>query len=304
MMNAIQSAWRDQAIWSEVASQLKASLTKWRTRAAVAGLCGAFLETLAASLSMFDARLAWLRPVLALTGAVVLAAVPYIVTKQTSKERIAEWVRARSTSEALKEVIFRFLLRAPPFDAQSSESDLIQRCEEIKGKARDLNIYAATIEPPSQSRSHALKVDEYVSDRVNDQIDGFYRPKGREKALAANRLHRWEFGLGLLAVVLGAMASAAETVDLPMLAVLGPWVAVVTTAGAAVSAHLAAVRYDHDAIIYFGTAERLTALRDKWSANPNRMDAAAIAKFVDECEHAISSENESWLAGHTKNQEG
>jgi len=55
-------------------------------------------------------------------------------------------------------------------------------------------------------------------------------------------------------------------------------------------------RYDHEAIIYFGTADRLTAVRDTWLSEPNRMDPARVARFVDDCEHAISTENEAWLA--------
>jgi hypothetical protein len=77
---------------------------------------------------------------------------------------------------------------------------------------------------------------------------------------------------------------------------------VVTTAGAAVSAHLAACRYDHEAIIYFGTADRLTGLRNGWAADANRNDPIRIAQFVDECEQAISTENESWLAEWTMSE--
>ena len=46
----VASAWRDQAVWSETANRLKAELTRWRYRAAVAGVTGALVETFAGTL--------------------------------------------------------------------------------------------------------------------------------------------------------------------------------------------------------------------------------------------------------------
>jgi hypothetical protein len=298
----VESAWRDQAIWSEVANRLKGELSRWRYRAAAAGVLGAFLETLAATLAASGESWRWLHALIALAGAVILAVVPYVLRTKASKDRVREWVRVRSASEALKEVIYRYLVGAPPFGSASSPADLIKRCQTVKEKVRDLNIYAASIEPPRKARPLALTADGYVESRVNDQVERFYRPKGREKALAAKRLHDLEFGLGLLAVVMGAMASAAAATGFTQLSALGPWVAVVTTAGAAVTAHLAASRYDHEAITYFGTADRLIGLRDEWRVTPNRLDSTCVARFVNDCEHAISTENEAWLAEWTHKQ--
>ena len=293
----VESAWRDQAIWSETANRLKAELTTWRFRAAVAGVLGAFLETLAAALA---GRWWWLRALIALVGAVILAVVPYMLRTKASKDRVRDWVRARSVSEALKESIHRYLVGTPPFGSGSSPADLVKRCQALKDKVQDLSAHAASIDPPRKERPLTLTVDDYIEKRVNDQLKGYYRPKGRENALAAKRLHNLEFYLGLLAVVMGAIAGAAAAARLPELSALSPWVAVVTTAGAAVTAHLAASRYDHAAMTYFSTADRLIGIRDEWLSTPNRLESARVAKFVDDCEHAISTENEAWLAEWTR----
>lgn len=298
----VESAWRDQAIWSEVANQLKTGLSTWRFRAAVAGILGAFLETLAASLAGLGEQWGWLRALIALSGAVILAVVPYVTRTKVSKDRVREWVRARSASEALKEIIYRYLLSAPPFGLASSPADLIKRSQGVKEKVRDLNIHAASTEPPCKTRPLTLTVDGYVEKRVNEQVERYYGPKGREKALVAKRLHTFEFGLGLLAVVMAATASAAVATGFKQLSGIGPWVAVVTTASAAVTAYLTAARYDHEAITYFGTADRLVGLRDQWLVNPERLEPACVARFVDDCEHAISTENEAWLAEWTRKQ--
>lgn len=298
----VESAWRDQAIWSETANRLKYDLTKWRNRAAFAGVLGAFFTTLAAALVELDDKWILLRASIALSGAVILSVVPYVARTKASKDRVREWVRARSASEALKETIYRYLIGASPFGADSSPADLIKHTLEIKEKVRDLNIHTTSIEPQLKARPLALTIDDYVERRVNDQIDRYYRPKGGENAHAAKRLHDLEFMLGMLAVVMGALASAAVAMRLPELSGLGPWVAVVTTATAAVTSHLAASRYDHQAMTYLGTADRLAGLRDEWLANPNRLDSAIVAQFVDNCEHAISTENEAWLAEWSREQ--
>jgi len=301
----IKTAWRDQATWSETANQLKTELTKWRNRAAFAGVLGAFLETLAAALVGLDEKWLWLRALIALVGAVFLAVVPFVTRTKASKNQVREWVRARSASEALKETIYRYLIGVQPFRPNSTPTDLIERIQAIIEKVNDLSIHAASVKVPQKERPLALtmpnlSIDEYVRLRVDGQIDGFYRPKGFENAKAAKRLHDLEFWLGMLAVVMGALASAAVASGVPQLSALGPWVAVVTTATAAVTAHLAASRYDHLAMTYFSTAHRLTAIRDGWRANPNQDDPNIIAQFVDSCEHAISTENEGWLAEFTR----
>src|SRR5687767_12529318 len=84
----VQSAWRDQALWSEAANRLKADLVTWRHRAALAGVVGAFLQTLAGGLAALDERWRWLGAVSALAGAIVLAIVPYVLKTKASKDQV------------------------------------------------------------------------------------------------------------------------------------------------------------------------------------------------------------------------
>jgi len=290
----VESAWRDQAIWSETANRLKTELSTWRCRAAVAGVLGAFLETLAGALAGLGDAWWWPRALLALAGAVILAVVPYVARTKTTKDQVRAWARARSTSEALKETIYRYLVGAPPFAPEPAPAALVARCLAVKEKVRDLGGLAAAIDPPRKERPLTLTPEGYAEKRATDQIENYYRPKARQNALAAQRLHNLEFFLGLVAVALGAASG------LQWLSGLAPWVAVVTTAGAAVTAHLAAARYDHQAMIYFATADRLTGLRDEWLASSDRLAPARVAKLVDDSEHAISTENEAWLAEWTR----
>lgn len=298
----VESAWLDQATWSETANRLKSELTTWRYRAAYAGILGAFLEVLAGALAGLGDTWWGLRSLLALAGAIILAVVPFVVKNKTSKDNVRAWVRARSVSEALKETIYRYLVGVTPFGAVSSPSDLIKRCQTLKDKVQDLYPYAASVQPKRKERPLTLSIDGYVEDRVNNQINRYYLPKGKQNADAAKRLHDIEFYLGLLAVIIGAIAGTVTAYKLPELTMLSPWVAVVTTAGAAVTAFLAASRYDYAAMTYFSTADRLNGLRDEWLSDPNRYESSRVNKFVDDCENAISTENEAWLAEWTREE--
>jgi hypothetical protein len=294
----VASTWAEQARWSETANQLRAKLTWWRNGAAVAGVVGAFLATLAAAVGASDDPWPGIAPALSVLSIAILAVVPYVSKARASQERIREWVRARSASEALKEEIYRYLLGAPPYKPGDSPSALIKGREAILKQVEDLNLQAASVTPVQGNRPHSLTMDQYVDQRVTDQVEHFYLPKGRENARKAQRFHNAEFYLGLFAVLLAALAGAAQTTDWEWLESLGSWVAVVTTASAAVTAHLTAARYDRQAMTYLATARELTDLRDIWQSEPDaeRLRPERVAKFVDDSEHAISKENDAWMA--------
>lgn len=163
----VMSSWQDQAIWSETANRLKSQLTKWRKVAAIAGVLGAFLETLVATVNGLDGNLWVIRTILAIFGAVILAIVPFLLKTKISSEKVNEWVRARSVSEGLKETIYRYLVRAPPFGPSSTPADLIKRCQSLKDKVEDLSDEAACVSPPKKERPSSLTINEYIEKRVN-----------------------------------------------------------------------------------------------------------------------------------------
>lgn len=296
----VESAWRDQAVWSAAASQLKAGLSTWRLVAAVAGSCGALLSTAAGTLAHWGDGWSAQRGLCAGAGTLLLALVPYVLKARVSTEQLRAWTRARAAAEALKETIYRYLLGAAPYGPSPPPAELVRRCQTIKQGLSDLGALAATVEPASQARPSALSPHDYAEQRVLGQVNGYYYPSARRNALTARRLRGLEFALSLLATALGATAGLAEPLGLAGLAELGAWAAVATTLAGAISAHVAASRFDHLATVYFSTAERLRGLRDEWLATPERLDAACVAAFVDNCERAISAENEAWLAEWTE----
>lgn len=309
----VQSAWIDQALWSATANQLKAGLDRWRRIAAVGGVLGAATSVAAGTLA--DGAL---RQGLAVVAALLLAVVPYVQKARVSPAQVRAWTRARSASEALKETIFRFLMGVPPADPTgategngtpapdpASAAALVRRCQAIKLRVADLQgLAAATARPTaSPSRPTALTASGYLDVRVNDQIT-WYGNKAKLLAGQARQLRNAEFLLGLLAVVMGALsgsdAGSALVQSIPLLGELSPWVGVVTTAGGAVTAHLAATRVEEIATVYFATGQRVQGLRDEWLTDAARDTPERVSAFVDAVERAFSAENQGWLADWTK----
>ena len=302
----IDSAWRDQAVWSEAAGRLKSALGTWRVIAAVAGGLGALLTTLAGTLAHFGAQLGndgnHYRVAVAGAGTLLLALVPYVLKARVSTEQVRAWIRARAAAEALKETIYRYLVGAAPYAPTPTPADLVRRCQAIKQGLSDLGALAATVEPKPKSRPSTLTVDEYAEQRVAGQVNGYYYPSARKNALKARRLRGLEFSLSLLATLLAAVAGLSEAVGAEWLGEFGAWAAVATTIAGAITAHIAASRFDHQATVYFSTAERLRGLRDEWLASPDRLLPDNALAFVDNCERAISAENEAWLAEWSANK--
>jgi hypothetical protein len=127
-------------------------------------------------------------------------------------------------------------------------------------------------------------LDGYVALRVDDQIDRYYRPKAVTYQRRVERLRRLGDALGVTAVVFGAVAAAFDVAG------LAAWMPVITTIVAALYAHIAASRYDHQIIEFVRTADRLEDLRD------NQRTTLRPPAFVDACEDAISVENQGWMA--------
>lgn len=77
---------------------------------------------------------------------------------------------------------------------------------------------------------------------------------------------------------------------------LAPWIAVLTTLSGSLVAFLASKLYDFLVVSYLATANRLRRLLDHWRTAGSPTDPPRWPQFVDDCENAISIENESWLA--------
>lgn len=299
----VASAWADQALWSQVANQLGDSIRRWRARAAVAGVAGLFLSLLAGSMGSGGIG----QKMVATVGVLLLALVPFLQQRLLSADRVLAWTRARNVAELLKEAIYRHLMGAlapVPLDDGSPAPDpggpgnLVRRCRAIKRSAADLALLAATASPAPRQRKTVMTLADYLADRLEGQIT-YYRKSSLAAGTSAQRLQQIEFGLGLLTVLLGALAGnllpAAATPDAVQNSPLAPWLALIATTAAAVSSHIAGTRNLELAAKYFATHDLLKTLRDEWAVAPDRDDPACVLRLVDAVENAIAAEHGGWV---------
>lgn len=287
--------WRQQREWSATADRFKSRIEVWRTRVLLLSIGGAVFATLSTQVPEGGAQKA-----IAAIAAALLAIIPVVTPKKLSPQKIREWTVARSVSEGLKEELYMFLARAEPYDdpAEPNATILRDRCFEITLKAKDLLRHVTPSDGAPKSFPDFDAPEEYLVKRVTDQID-WYRDKARQHADKAAGLRKLEFWLAIAAALLAAvtgvfgkeLAVAGWSIE------IGAWVAVLTTIGATLTAHIAAARYDHIVNSYSATAFQLSHLRTHWPPEGGgRIPSPEWSMLVRRCEDAISKENESWLA--------
>jgi hypothetical protein len=281
---ALQRAWAQQRLWSQTANQLKHGISQARLLA----LCLAIVTAIAAvSAVQVDELSSAGGRVLAAAGAIA-AGLGTLVQRRAGTDQVRAWTRARSASEGIKSEVYRRLAVGDRDDDNGPDDSLSQRTAEIVNAASDLQRHTLSVTATPRPLPDVHDIGTYITHRVDDQIDGYYRPRAREYETRVRWLRRAGDALGTLAVVFGAIAAAFGITD------LAAWVPVVTTIATALVAHIAANRYDHQIIEFLRTASQLELLRDQRLLR--KMDDA---EFVDACEDVISVENQGWMTRWT-----
>ncbi|MES2717528.1 MAG: SLATT domain-containing protein [Pseudomonadota bacterium] len=316
----VASAWLDQTLWSAVATQIGDSIRNWRVVAAVAGVLGLGLTIAAGALSPSQLPGGETgQKTFATLGVLLLALVPYLRQHLVSVERVQAWTMARHASEQLKTTIYRHLMGVlPPAPlADGSEApdpqgpgNLVRHCRAIKQTVAELAGVAAATVPPEKKRKTQLSLDDYLADRVQGQMN-HYRSKGEAYGRSTRRLQVAEFVLGLVTVVLSALAGKLLPDDLTpdvvqsvaQVSSLLPWLALLAAATTAVTTYIASSRNAELAAKFFATYDLLKTIHDEWRVAPDRDDAARVHRFVDDIERAIASEYGGWVADWASSQQ-
>lgn len=283
MIPAVEWAWQRQSVWSQTAGRLKTGPSRLRTAllaltvvAAALALAGSQLKgaSLPASVT------------LTVTAAVALAAVG-LLRSRTNVEQVRRWTRARSVSEAIKTEVFLFLTQSGRYAGADRETKLEAEIQRLEREAADLHRYTSGIQPRKRSLPAIHDVDTYLDVRVREsQLENYYEPNAAKLRRRIGQLKAVEVTLALVAAGLAAVAAISPSV--------GAWAAVVTTAGGAVTAYIAAQRYEFLWIEYSRTASELRRLLERRTA----ADGTALSgpELVAACEEVISVQNQAWMA--------
>jgi SMODS and SLOG-associating 2TM effector domain 1/Protein of unknown function (DUF4231) len=286
--SVVRDAWDRQSVWSQVADNLKAGVTRARSIVLVLTISGALLSTAAAVAGLKEPA----GKTLGAFGALAIG-LAGIARSRTAPQAVQDWTRARSAAEGIKTEVYAYLTRVGAYVGNERESRLDKQVADIEHDVRDLVAHADEVTPVDRATPAVRDVESYARDRVEDQITGYYRRNGRDLRVKRDRVRRAEVGLAVVGVVLGVLAGTLEADDLAV------WVPVVTTVATAITAHAAAERYDFLHVEYLRTADELERLVKRW-----RRDDLGGETFVRSCEDVISSQNARWMAKLSKEEEG
>jgi hypothetical protein len=286
--------WEQYRIWDNTSVLLRKHLTFWRRLVLILGIAGALAATL--STQPFTTQLnaegqpaagkaAWLGYIpwgLGILSAVLLGFAAFCSQKVLNPKDEEQWVGARAAAEAFKREAFLLVAQAPPYDVAVSTAP-----------AEAINNSLDRLEPLPLDRTRAgeappaspMKVNDYITARLEEQLNWYERRAGDHRG-TLRLLSSATLGFGALAVILGAVSSNMTA----------PWVAVITTIIATLTAYLYAWRYQYMVVSYLATARKLSALRARWRASgKTNADTADRNQFILECEGILSAENKAWM---------
>jgi hypothetical protein len=279
--DAVRRVWADQRRWSTVANRLKSRIDRARRVGLWLGILAAASAVAAVQV---DDDVSWLGRALSAIAAISAGISAGLIRSRTSTAAIRDWTRARSASEGLKSEVYQRLAGSSEYTGTEPDQQLADTARQILDDVSDLAPQLLTVTADDRPPPAVSDLGSYIALRVDDQIDGYYRPRAVTYQRRVNRLRLLGDGLGVVAVVFAGVAAAFDVSG------LAAWVPVITTITAAVVAHVAASRYDHQIIEFVRTADRLQDLRD------NRRGRLTVHAFVDACEDVISVENQGWMA--------
>ncbi|HKG46902.1 MAG TPA: DUF4231 domain-containing protein [Pyrinomonadaceae bacterium] len=297
--SALKYIWAQYRTWAITSRTYKNQVVRWRDIVLALSIGGAIIGTLSQQLTVWNVAEAssWWTRGLGFISGVALALAAYFLKEIFSPDPEGRAVRARAAAEALKSQAYLLATGAPPYDTAATTDELLAKPEQVKKAVENLAPVSITTEQKIERvLSFPMSVDEYVTQRVDDQLDYYIR----QAAANAKKVTRGR----LISLILGAIAAVLGVIAAKYASVAG-WIAVIGTITAAIAARQYAGRYQFLIVSYRAVAERLDWLKTRWNIERNaRTDAAADRKFILACEEAISVENSAWIAEWTKRGDG
>ena len=305
----LEDLWNKQSQWSSAANSHKSAHRSWNGPLIGFGFVGVVLSTISPSMVALTASkpAEWtvLQYVLALAGPVIVAVTALLTREILGPKSEQKWIKAREISEALKAEGYIFAVAAPPYTDPTTAPDVLAaKIEELTAAGDGLGpLPLASADDPGIARQatdrkptgkkasdpkprEPLSLDQYIERRVKAQC----AYHDRDALGFARMLSRWQavaIALMALSAALGVIAGIGKQASINV------WVAVVSTALATLTAHVAASRFEFLAASYAATSERLQRLVTKWHAKQNPT-AAEKDRFVLDCEAVLAAQNRTW----------
>jgi SMODS and SLOG-associating 2TM effector domain 1/Protein of unknown function (DUF4231) len=290
---ALKTTWGAYRTWAATARYHKSRLDMSGKWVVLLSISGAILVALGEQVSPLakEGVGVYLLKTPGWLGSAIIALAAYLTREMLDGSTERNWTRARSVAESLKAATFLYRAAVSPFDGPNRGASLIERTREIQKTVEDLETRHS--EPEPEPSLHALTVDEYMTERVDDQV-AFYDRTARRYQAETDRYRYIVLGLGALSVLLG-LASAAGP--------FGLWVAVIATVTGSLAAYIQTQRYVPLTVLYQATMRRLRELLGEWGASgKSDTDKADRDAFIRRCEETMALENGAWVSQWSQQQ--
>lgn len=304
--------------WDRTAINKKRVITVWRKRVMLAMLIGAAFglaskEVQDISGVSFTVKtfVFGLDEVFAVISAVAIALSTFAGAKILSSDLEKSQLKARAACEALKVQGYLYAMQAPPYSGKNAESLLFKRIEiilkEVSSVAPELSVHKKrsalgeflTIlymgkgdENSNPDQKLKFKEDmtfhEYVEERVNGQVDEYYRKKAAEFQRIISRANAAMLLFGFAGVVIGTIGATYSTG-------LSMWIGLLSTASASVASYIHANKYEFLLMSYVSTAGQLELLSARYRSMVTPSEKAQ-RRFVAETETIFANEHNAWIS--------
>jgi len=282
MATGINGAWSAYRQCAATSAFYKSQLELFTKASLWLGIAGAVLGTLAQFVHPNPTSVA--ARALGIAGSLAVALAGLAATQAVSGDKEKLWIRCRAAGEALKSAVYLYSASVPPFDAPDRGVALGQRVERA---LRDLDGIALRPGKPDKPPPESLNAAGYIAARVDDQIDYYTRSANKYQKKA----DFWRYC---------ALAGAATSTGLAVVSAmfsLSPWVALLATVTASITAYVKNHRYELMIGLYQATAMRLQSLKDQWlDSSKTDADKTDRDAFIQRCEETLALENGAWVA--------
>ena len=194
---ALEYAWGEYRVWAATSRQKKGEIFSWKFRVLVLTVAGAILATVSKQLAGVSDPAAW---AIGIVGGGLVALATYLGREILSPDQERIWIRARSLAETLKAEIFLFRTGAAPYEGPDPGPKLLKQVEKHLDTVADVQSVNLSAEDRRKRLPEGpLSVEEYIKERLDDQIDSFYRLRAQEYDRLMQRWRNINLALGATA---------------------------------------------------------------------------------------------------------
>jgi len=303
MTAALAETWRKYRGWAARARTIRSELDRWRLFVLQLTVTGVVLATLASQLPVWFGkidRVGIVSQVLSALSAAAMALAAYSGRSILDPAAERRWVQARAHGEGCKSECYRFAAGVPPYDANDAGAKLLEKLQQLLASGADVPaMEVADADAVKDQPLYPLSVQDYITHRVREQIDDFYRPRAAENEQKAALCARWGQGLSAGAAVLGAIGAIRGG------SYFEAWVPVVGAVATAIATYALGQRFQRLAALYQVTADRLAVRLALWEVSTlGKSDPAADRDLVRDAESIMAGENGAWLSEFLKGPTG